>query len=274
MKKQETPVPEHSARPVRQQRGIQSIDVGMRVLQALVKEWRPMSLTHLAERADMPPSKAHPYLVSFISAGMVKQSPQTGHYELGPMALQMGLAALQQLDPLVEANQEARQLAEDTELSVALVIWGQLGPTVVRIFEPRYPMHFNLRVGTVMAVLNTVTGRAFAAFMPEKLVRSVLADEHPRVTGGASGGLDRPEMRQLLQDIRRDGMACGISVPLPGVNSLSAPVFDAAGRMALAITLIGPNEVFGAQIDGPAGRVLRASAARVSARLGYVSPEE
>lgn len=270
MQKQETTA---GARPVRQQRGIQSIDVGMRVLQALVREWRPMSLTHLAERAQMPPSKAHPYLVSFIAAGMVKQNPQTGHYELGPMALQMGLAALQQLDPLAEAVQEGRALAQATDLSVALVIWGQLGPTVVRIFEPRYPMHFNLRVGTVMALLNTVTGRAFAAFMPEKLVRSVLADEHARVTGGSSAGLDLPEMQQQLQTVRRDGMARGVSLPLPGVNSLSAPVFDADGRMALAITLIGPSAVFDSEIDGPAGQALRASADRVSNRLGYVGAQ-
>ena len=122
------------------QRRIQSIDVGMRVLQALTEQRRPLPLKELANLADMPPGKAHPYLVSFMAAGMVKQSPLTGHYELGPAALQMGLAALQQLDPLTEATQEAALLATRADLSVAVVVWGHLGPTVVRLDEPRYNM--------------------------------------------------------------------------------------------------------------------------------------
>ena len=93
----------------RRQRGIQSIEVGMRVLQALTEQRRALPLKDLARLADMPPAKAHPYLVSFMATGLVKQHPLTGHYELGPAALQMGLAALQQLDPLTEASQEAAQ---------------------------------------------------------------------------------------------------------------------------------------------------------------------
>ena len=95
----------------RRQRGIQSIEVGMRVLQALTEQRRALPLKDLARLADMPPAKAHPYLVSFMATGLVKQHPLTGHYELGPAALQMGLVALQQLDPLTEASQEAAQLA-------------------------------------------------------------------------------------------------------------------------------------------------------------------
>jgi len=260
---------EPTAGEARPQRRIQSIDVGMRVLQALTEERRPLPLKELAQRADMPPGKAHPYLVSFMAAGMVKQSPLTGHYELGPMALQMGLAALQQLDPLTEASQEAALLAADADLSVALAVWGQLGPTVVRLDEPRYPMHFNMRVGTVMSVFNTITGRVFAAYLPEKVVRTMLEDEHRRVTAGPSGSFDAPQVQQMLREIRATGMGRGLSTPLPGVNTLCAPVFSADGQIALVITMIGPEGVFDASIDGAAGRLLREHADRVSRRLGY-----
>ena len=215
----------------RRQRGIQSIEVGMRVLQALTEQRRALPLKDLARLADMPPAKAHPYLVSFMATGLVKQHPLTGHYELGPAALQMGLAALQQLDPLTEASQEAAQLAARSDLSIALAVWGQLGPTVVRLDEPRYPLHVNLRVGTVMSLFNTITGRVFAAYLPEKMVRSMLEDEHRRVVGGASSSFDAPEVQALLRDIRASGMGRGISMPQPGVNTLCAPVFDAAGQL-------------------------------------------
>ena len=253
----------------RRQRGIQSIEVGMRVLQALTEQRRALPLKDLARLADMPPAKAHPYLVSFMATGLVKQHPLTGHYELGPAALQMGLAALQQLDPLTEASQEAAQLAARSDLSIALAVWGQLGPTVVRLDEPRYPLHVNLRVGTVMSLFNTITGRVFAAYLPEKMVRTMLEDEHRRVVGGPSADFDAPQIQQLLQEIRASGMGRGLSMPQPGVNTLCAPVFDAAGHIVLVMTMIGPQGIFDAEIDSPAGQLLREHAGNVSRRLGH-----
>lgn len=253
----------------RRQRGIQSIEVGLRVLQALTEQRRPLPLKDIGRLADMAPAKAHPYLVSFMQGGLVKQNPLTGHYELGPGALQLGLAALQQLDPLTEASQEAGQLAAASDLSIALAVWGQLGPTVVRLDEPRYPLHVNLRVGTVMSLFNTITGRVFAAYLPEKMVRSMLEDEHRRVVGGTSASFDAPEVQALLSEIRATGMGRGVSMPQPGVNTLCAPVFDAAGHIALVMTMIGPQGVFDAEIDSAAGELLREHARRTSLRLGH-----
>jgi len=256
----------------RRQRGIQSIEVGLRVLQALTEQRRPLPLKDIGRLADMAPAKAHPYLVSFMQGGLVKQNPLTGHYELGPGALQLGLAALQQLDPLTEASQEAAQLAAASDLSIALAVWGQLGPTVVRLDEPRYPLHVNLRVGTVMSLFNTITGRVFAAYLPEKMVRSMLEDEHRRVVGGTSASFDAPEVQALLGEIRSTGMGRGVSMPQPGVNTLCAPVFDAAGHIALVMTMIGPQGVFDAEIDSAAGELLRKHARRTSLRLGHSVP--
>jgi DNA-binding IclR family transcriptional regulator len=139
---------------------------------------------------------------------------------------------------------------------------------VVRLDEPRYPLHVNLRVGTVMSLFNTITGRVFAAYLPEKMVRTMLEDEHRRVVGGASASFDSPEVQVLLAEIRATGMGRGLSMPQPGVNTLCAPVFDAAGRIALVLTMIGPEGVFNAEIDGPAGQLLREHAGNVSRRLG------
>ncbi len=263
------PGDEGNAAAPRRQRGIQSIEVGLRVLQALTEQRRPLPLKDIGRLADMAPAKAHPYLVSFMQGGLVKQNPLTGHYELGPGALQLGLAALQQLDPLTEASQEAAQLAAASDLSIALAVWGQLGPTVVRLDEPRYPLHVNLRVGTVMSLFNTITGRVFAAYLPEKMVRSMLEDEHRRVVGGTSASFDAPEVQALLSEIRATGMGRGVSMPQPGVNTLCAPVFDAAGHIALVMTMIGPQGVFDAEIDSAAGELLREHARRTSLRLGH-----
>ena len=73
------------------QRGIQSIEVGGRLLAVLVDAAKPLTLRDLAQKAGMTSAKAHPYLVSFGKLGLVEQDAVTGRYGLGPFALQSRL---------------------------------------------------------------------------------------------------------------------------------------------------------------------------------------
>ena len=78
--------------------GVQSLEIGMGILRAMVDGQRAMMLKEIAAAAEMPPSKAHRYLVSLIRAGLVEQDPMTSRYDLGPFAMNIGLVALDRLD--------------------------------------------------------------------------------------------------------------------------------------------------------------------------------
>jgi DNA-binding IclR family transcriptional regulator len=60
----------------------------------------PMMLRDLAGGAGMTAAKAHPYVVSFMRLGLTEQDRASGRYELGPLALQMGLTSRRRLNPL------------------------------------------------------------------------------------------------------------------------------------------------------------------------------
>ena len=74
--------------------GVQSLEVGMSLLKAMVAGQQAMMLKDIAAAADMPASKAHRYLVSLIRSGLVEQDPLSSRYTLGPFALNLGLVAL------------------------------------------------------------------------------------------------------------------------------------------------------------------------------------
>lgn len=260
-----------AARP---QRGIQSIEVGGQLLLALVRHARPMALRDLAREAGMPAAKAHGYVVSYSKLGLVKQDATTLQYELGPFALQLGLAALQRLDPLKEAGPAAAALADRIGHMVAIAVRGNLGPTVVRIEESGTPIHVNMRLGTVMSLRRTATGRVFAAFLPEKTVRKLLEDDASRLAGDGAGDAAKAaaEFEQAIAEIRRRGMARVVGSPIPGINAFSAPVFDSAGQLALAITTMGPAGLFDPDWNGANARALAECARTISARLGHGQP--
>jgi DNA-binding IclR family transcriptional regulator len=252
-------------------RGIQSIEVGGALLRALVDHGGPMLLGDLAKKAGMSSAKAHPYLVSYGNLGLIQQDGATGRYELGPFALQMGLISLQRVDPVRLAIPEVGEISAQIQHTVALATAGSFGPTIVHINEASVPIHVTMRTGTVMSLLQTATGRAFAAYLPPLTVDALVAIE-------ASGGLQigaarrdftRAQIDALLAEVRGHGIARTIDEPVAGISAMSAPVFDHTRNIVLAITAIGPSGSFDGAWDGAVASPLRACAARVSARLGF-----
>lgn len=271
MAKTNEAVEEETAGPTadRERRGIQSIEVGGEILKALAGDARPMALRDLAKAAGMPAGKVHPYLVSFGKIGLVSQDPVTGHYLLGPMAIQLGLTSLQTLNPIREATPFAEALAAETGHSVALSVWGNLGPTLVRLIDASYPIHTNIRTGTVMSLANTATGRVYCAFLPRQLIERMLKDDYIRLGPDIAHPLDAKVVETLIDEAREKRMSRGMNHPTPGIASLAAPVFDYSGNMALAVTIMGPTGIFDPNWDGPVAKALRACTTAISKRLGY-----
>jgi DNA-binding IclR family transcriptional regulator len=262
----------------RTQRGIQSIEVGGQVLLALVHQGRPMALKDLAFEAGMAPAKAHPYLVSFGRIGLIEQDATTGHYFLGPLALQLGMISLQQANPVQVATPLLGALAQRIGHTVAIAVWGVRGATIVRLEESPAAVPVNMRHGTVFSLTNTASGRLFAAYLDAALMKQRLDDArrsrsaNPKASvPGMPAMAPLPGWREFerqLAEVRAHGLSRSVGEVLPGVNAMAAPVFDHTGAIVLAITAIGPASVFDTRWDGALASALRESAAQVSQRLG------
>src|SRR5690606_35291658 len=204
-------------------RSIQSVETGFPLLAALVDAALPLTLRDLSARAGMTPAKAPPYLVSFTRVGLVKQDPATGHYELGPFAVQMGLVSLQRLDPVRVALPHVNHLAGQIGHTLAIAILGSHGPTMIHITQASYPVHVNMRNGTVMSMLHTATGHVFVAWLPPKIAEHYIEREigdQAVVTSISPLRPDAQALKTLVTDIRRAGMARALGNPLPGIDAL------------------------------------------------------
>lgn len=249
--------------------GVQSLETGLSVLDVFADATRPMMLKDIALAAGMHPAKAHRYLASFINRGYVTQDFH-GRYALGRGALRIGLASLAGLDAVRLAGPVLEDLSAALEETVLAAVWGNRGPTVVQWRDSPRPVMVNVRPGSVMPLLSSATGRVFAAFMDERLTAPVIADElkamgrHKR-TGPATARA----VRELLAEVRANHMGRVTGDLLPGVNSVSAPVFNHESRLVLAISALGSDAGFEVAPDGAMARAVKRAAADLSARLGY-----
>ncbi|WP_425266583.1 IclR family transcriptional regulator [Caballeronia arationis] len=247
--------------------GIQSIEVGFRLLNVLTHEPRAMMLRDLAQRAGMSPAKAHRYLVSFQRLGLASQDPVSGRYELGGFALQMGLARLARVDGVKLARIALSELRDRLDQTVGIAVWGNQGPTVVHWMESSYPAKASLKLGDVMPLLSSATGLLFAAYLPRSKTQAMLEREL------AATRKSMAEIEPLLAEVREHGAARIEGMLLPTIHAFCTPVFDSTGDLALGLIALGHEGAFDTRWGGEIDSALRACAADLSYQLGYSEQE-
>ena len=257
----------------KQRQGIQSIEVGTRLLRALAAHGRPMMLRDLARNGGMPAAKAHRYLVSFMRMGLVEQDANTGRYDLGSFSLELGLASLSRLDPVRLGAPVLEDLCERIGETVALAMLGNHGATIVRWVEAGGPITVTLRTGTVLPLANSATGRAFVAYWRTPFLRKLLEKELR--ANAEQTGLNVTAQVQALEpiidEIRLHGISRASGSLTPGINGFSAPVFDHTGHMVAAVTSLGSFGNFDTEWNSPLAFAIKEAAHDLSVRLGHSS---
>lgn len=250
------------------QRGIQSVEVGGRVLLALAQARAPLALSDLAGAAQIAPGQAHAYLVSLSRLGLIKRDELSGRYEPGPLSLRLGLLHLQNQPAFRAAVPRVAALAEAIGFSVAICIAGPQGPTIVRYEHAGFPLHVNLHVGTLMSLPATSTGRVFCAYLPDDVLATMWANQ----SGGPAGSAMTPPAQSdafqaALSAIRARGLESSVDAPSPGISSLSAPVLDGDGHLLLALTVIGSTGSIDVSADSATALALLQTARDIGAEL-------
>lgn len=251
--------------------GIQSIEVGFKLLDVLTQAPQALMLRDLAQTAGMNPAKAHRYLVSFQRLGLIVQDPISGRYDLGPFTLRMGLACLSRVDAFKQARIALTGLRDEIDQTVGVVVWGNQGPTVVHWMESSHTLRVTLRLGDVMPLLSSASGRLFAAYLPSRqtarLIDAALADQQRFPQPGIPS--TREAYDAVLDDVRAHRAARVTGSVLPSIHAFCMPVFDATGQLVMGLLALGPEAQFDSRWGGPVDLALRALAERLSDDLGH-----
>lgn len=255
MRLRSTSTPSARGERTDERKGVQSVDRAFEILAVIERSAGAMSVADISHAMKSSPSKIHHYLVSLVRSGVLRQTAK-GAYDLGPVALGLGLSALSRMDTVDRTCEAAEALRNQLGEAVFVAVWGNRGPTIIRYFEGFKPLTVEARAGLVLPILTSATGRVFLAWGNQNQVDLMLADE-----GGADA--DRIKQATLEAEI---GFVDGDL--LPRIASLSAPVFSYNSDLSLAVTVLGWSGEYEHSSNGTVARVLRETCQALSREFG------
>jgi DNA-binding IclR family transcriptional regulator len=254
------------------QRGIQSLEVGVRLFQAVDRLGGSVTLGQLAKLSGMPPSKAHRYCVSLIRTGLLQRDGR-GLYGMGPFGFQLAHAVTSFEHARALAIAALPRLAHDLGETAFVSAWGDTGPRILHVADADKPISIRPNTRHDLPLHNSATGRVFAAYLAPPQLESLLATEFQqfRQAGKLSAGeiaARRRAVTRQLADVRRRGLARTVGERYAGLNSFSAPIFDHNGRVVLALTSFGLAASFPSSWESRIAQALHSAAAELTLKIG------
>lgn len=218
---------------------IQSVDKALRLLQALDAQGDWLGVRDLARQLGFSPPTTHNLLQTLVAAGFAETNPATRQYRLGLTAIRLGSGQ----DPLNRLRLLARpcieKLAAEFDETVVVSTWQDDQAVVVDWIQADHPLSVTHNHGIIEHPFVFASGRVLLAYQsPEVQARYAAREDY--AVFGAGGPRHAAQLKKILGETRVQGYAVAKNVNASGVIALGAPVFDASGRLLLAIGCSAP----------------------------------
>lgn len=261
----------NTPRPPRAERSrytVQSLVVGMRVLEALAKSGEPRGITDLARTLGTTKWVIFRHLQTLRSEGFAVQDPDTEKYELGPRLYALKDALHDRFPWSHKARDEMIRLRQAIgyTVSVASPLEDWSGVTVIDVLGGTQDVRFTLKIGAIFQFHCSAHGKLALAFGDSDLLERTIAQG---LTARTPKTIVSPDaLRQEVQGVRKRGWAMAPEEADLGMNALTAPIFSSQGRLEGSIGVFGSMEQIGANPPASFVRAVVQSARRISQRLG------
>ncbi len=251
-------------------RSIQSVARAMEMLRFIGEAGRPVHLTQLSKGLGLSVSTVHGILNTMKRYDVICQDPETGRYFLGIALLQLGGKVQSGLSLHQVCLPHLTALSERYGETVHLAVRSQAEAVFIDHVEGRRVHRLTSRVGERRPLHCCSVGKAMLAFLDSPQLEALLRDmplqrftPHTLASPAA--------LRENLARIRSQGYAVDREETETGLCGVAAPLRNHAGEVVAAISIGLPVGRLLEHGEENLGFTVRATAAKISAQLGWTS---
>jgi IclR family transcriptional regulator, acetate operon repressor len=226
-----------------------------------------LSFAALLDATGMSRASLHRTLSEMTQNGFLVQAGDREEYGLGPF-LRSAAALASAVSGVSDiARPHMDRLRDECQETVVLAeLHGAHVVPIVRA-DGLHEMRMNQEVGKRYAAHAGATGKVLLAHLPEDELDALLGDcDLERLTEATT--TDPADLRADLRRIAEEGVGVTMGERVPEAVAISAPIFDADGRVAAALTISGVASRYEARRVDRDAKLVRRCANAISADLG------
>jgi len=244
---------------------VPAVDQALRLLQCLAENKNSkMTLTEICDQLKIHKSKGYTLLNTLRKYDFVRKDPRTKTYSLWLGIAKIARKAVNNLDIRDLAEPLLAELVEETNNAVHLGIISDDRFYIVARSEGLSRMGFMLRLYNQLHVTHGAHGKAIVAFMSEEERQRILSEEWLAFYGDGEP-VDREYLEEEMMLCRKIGYAQDPGETNPGLNAVSAPIFNSDNQVYGAVVLLGTFPRSHIKLNGP--KVAK-TAKKISQMLG------
>jgi IclR family acetate operon transcriptional repressor len=232
---------------------IASVDNALRLLKLFRGQPR-VRLSEASEYLGVAHSTAHRLMAMLAYHGFVRQEPESRAYTAGPALVEIGLAAVRELDIRLYARPVLEQLAATLGETVHLAVLEGGNVRYLDAVESPRALRVASRTGTALAANCTASGKALLAQLPADEATTLLGGRGPLPGLTGHSITDRARLRAELARVRARGCAVNVEESEEGVASV-------------AVAVRGPRQPAALVVSAPVSRMTDQAVATIEAEL-------
>jgi IclR family pca regulon transcriptional regulator len=251
---------------------IESLKRGLSVLSLFTRDSSELSLTEIANSADLNMTTSLRIASTLEGAGYLQRDPDTKRYRPSLKVLQLGFSAVRSLDVRQVARPHLERLSRETGETVSHSALDGLEVIYVDRIRNRRIVGVILGIGSRLPAHCTSMGKAMLAFRPEDELNELLRGaELSACTANTKTTVEA--LSEDLERVRRQGYSTNNEELAIGLRAVAAPVWGEGGQVVAAINISGSTETISRKrLRQELAPQVMETASHISQALGH--PEE
>jgi IclR family transcriptional regulator, KDG regulon repressor len=244
---------------------VEAVDRALHLLQTVAEE-ADLGVSEIARRSGDSKARAFRLLHTLEARGFLTRSEDGVGYRLGVAALALGTSAAEHLDIVRLSRPMLAELGTKAGETIQLRVRDGRESICVAKWEPGRDIQVNAVIGR-RRPLHVGSSKVLLAYLDEDEREAFLRGPLERFTKNTI--VDPKKLRLRFEQIKRAGMSVSRGEVNDDLVSITAPVFDASGRIAASLNLAAPAHRAPESRQEKIGEMVKDAARRISLAIGF-----
>lgn len=250
-----------------------AIEKSFDILEAILNNKNEISIIDLAKVTNQSISTTHRICSILVRKGYLYQKEKGGKYSLGYKFLLFNDIANINVNIKAESYPYLKELSDKISETVTLSVFD--GTELVDIFSvvPEAILKVTPGLGTKSPFHCTAIGKIFIANMPIEKMEKILDSQELKAFTERTI-TDVEQLKQELDNVRKDGVAFDDEEYIMGLRSAAAPIRGQSGEVFATVNFLAPCSRVSSLRMKQLAPLVKNCGLSISRALGYIEAEK